>query len=30
MAEDYRDTSEDTVLFTAQTEGEQLRRQSNC
>lgn len=30
MAEDYGYTGEDTVLFTAQAEGEQLRRQKNC
>lgn len=30
LAEDYHYTSEDTVLFTAQAEGEQLRGQSNC
>lgn len=30
LAEDYHNPSEDTVLFTAQAEGEQLSRQSNC
>lgn len=30
MAEHYNNTSEDTVLFTAQAKGEQLSRQSNC
>lgn len=29
-AEDYYYTGEDAVLFTAQAEGEHLRRQSNC